>query len=73
MESVLIDLSASHRRVDRRSYVHTLSLRLLERDYRRLRHFVTEREDRLGQRISHQSVLEAALLEYLSKNTDTAE
>lgn len=54
--------------LETRAYVHTLSLRLTGEQYRRLRRFVTGHEDRTGQRITHQAVLEAALGEYLDKN-----
>lgn len=47
------------------AYVHTLSLRLTEKGYRRLRHFVVEQEDRLGRRLTHQAVLESALYHFL--------
>ena len=52
---------------DRRAYTHTLSLRLTDEQYRRLRRFVTGHEDRTGQRITHQAVLEAALADYLGE------
>ena len=51
--------------LERRAYVHTLSLRLTAEQYRRLRRFVTAHEDRTGRRVTHQAVLEAALSEYL--------
>ncbi len=54
--------------LEKRAYVHTLSLRLTGDQYRRLRRFVTRHEDRTGQRITHQAVLEAALGDYLDKN-----
>lgn len=47
------------------AYVHTLSLRLTDKGYRRLRHFVVEQEDRLGHRLTHQAVLESALYHFL--------
>jgi hypothetical protein len=52
---------------DRRAYTHTLSLRLTDEQYRQLRRFVTGHEDRTGQRITHQAVLEAALADYLDR------
>jgi len=55
-----------------RAYVHTLSLRLTSEDYRRLRRFVTAHEDRTGQRITHQAVLESALSEYLTMHGSPA-
>jgi hypothetical protein len=48
--------------------VHILSLRLTSEQYRRLRRFVTGHEDRTGQRITHQAVLEAALGDYLDRH-----
>lgn len=52
---------------DTRAYTHTLSLRLTDDQYRQLRRFVTGHEDRTGQRITHQAVLEAALAAYLGE------
>ncbi len=60
--------SSSLQSLEKRAYVHTLSLRLTGEQYRRLRRFVTGHEDRTGQRITHPAVLEAALAEYLDKN-----
>jgi hypothetical protein len=54
--------------LEKRAYVHTLSLRLTGEQYRRLRRFVTGHEDRTGQRITHQAVLETALGEYLDRH-----
>jgi hypothetical protein len=54
--------------LDRRAYAHTLSLRLTAEQYRQLRRFVTDHENRTDQRLTHQAVLEAALADYLSKN-----
>jgi hypothetical protein len=53
--------------LEKHAYVHTLSLRLTGEQYRRLRRFVTGHEDRTGQRITHQAVLEAALGDYLDR------
>jgi hypothetical protein len=53
--------------LERRVYTHTLSLRLTDEQYRQLRRFVTGHENRTGQRITHQAVLEAALANYLSR------
>jgi hypothetical protein len=60
--------SASIPAVENHAYVHTLSLRLTGEQYRRLRRFVTGHEDRTGQRITHQAVLETALGEYLDRH-----
>jgi hypothetical protein len=54
--------------LEKRAYVHTLSLRLTSEQYRRLRKFVTTHEDRTDQRITHQAVLEAALTDYLDRH-----
>jgi hypothetical protein len=54
--------------LEKHAYVHTLSLRLTGEQYRRLRRFVTGHEDRTGQRITHQAVLEAALGDYLDRH-----
>lgn len=48
-------------------YVHTLSLRLTAEQYRRLRRFVIQHEDRTGRRMTHQAVLETALVGYLDR------
>lgn len=52
----------------KQAYVHTLSLRLTNNQYRRLRRFVAHQEDQVGQRITHQTVLEIALKEFLDRN-----
>jgi hypothetical protein len=54
--------------LEKRAYVHTLSLRLTSDQYRRLRKFVTSHEDSTDQRITHQAVLEAALADYLDRH-----
>ena len=54
--------------LEKRAYVHTLSLRLTAEEYRRLRKFVTAHEDRTNQRITHQAVLETALSDYLQRH-----
>ena len=41
--------------LEKRAYVHTLSLRLTSEQYRRLRKFVTTHEDRTDQRVTHQA------------------
>jgi hypothetical protein len=60
--------SAGLQPLEKRAYVHTLSLRLTGDQYRRLRRFVTGHEDRTGQRITHQAVLETALGDYLDRH-----
>ena len=54
--------------LEKRAYVHTLSLRLTSEQYRRLRKFVTTHEDRTDQRVTHHAVLEAALADYLDRH-----
>ncbi len=50
------------------TYAHTLSLRLSADDYRMLRRFVTKHEEVTNERLTHQSVIEAALMQYLANN-----
>jgi hypothetical protein len=50
-----------------KGYAHTLSLRLTTEQYRRLRRFVAGEEDRTGQRLTHQAIIEAALADYLQR------
>lgn len=50
-----------------KGYAHTLSLRLTADQYRRLRRYVAEREDKTGKRMTHQAIIEAALDEHLTK------
>ena len=50
-----------------RAYAHTLSLRLTEDQYRRLRRYVASQEDRTGRRMTHQAIIEAALAEWLGR------
>lgn len=47
-------------------YVHTLSLRITNLDYRRLRRFVAAQEETIGRRLTHQAVLETALSRFLA-------
>jgi hypothetical protein len=54
---------------ERHAYVHTLSLRLTADQYRRLRRFVTGHEERTNERITHQAVLQAALGDYLGRQS----
>ena len=48
--------------------VRSVSFRLDDEQYRRLRRFVASYEDQTGQRITHQAILEIALAEYLERN-----
>ena len=50
-----------------KNYAHTLSLRLTAEQYRRLRRYVARVEDEGHGRVTHQSVIEAALGEYLGR------
>jgi hypothetical protein len=49
-------------------YIHMLSMRLTTEQYRRLRRFVIDYENRTDRRVTHQAVLEAALADYLESN-----
>ena len=50
-----------------KGYAHTLSLRLTSDQYRRLRRFVASEEEKTGLRLTHQSLIEAALGEWLDR------
>jgi hypothetical protein len=50
-----------------KGYAHTLSLRLTAEQYRRLRRFVADQEEKHGKRATHQTIIEAALDQYLTK------
>ena len=50
-----------------KNYAHTLSLRLTAEHYRRLRRYAARVEDEGQGRVTHQSVIEAALAEYLDR------
>jgi hypothetical protein len=52
-----------------KAYAHTLSLRLTAEGYRRLRRYVAEQEEKTGKRTTHQSIIEAALDDYLAKKS----
>lgn len=52
-----------------KGYAHTLSLRLTTDQYRRLRRFVADQEDKTGKRATHQAIIEASLDEYLTKRS----
>jgi len=62
-----IDAIAPGQTQEDRGYVHTLSLRLTAEQYRRLRRFVIGHEDSTGHKLTHQAVLEAALVDFLGK------
>lgn len=50
-----------------KAYAHTLSLRLTAAQYRRLRRYVAAQEDQTGRRLTHQTIIETALSEYLGR------
>ena len=50
-----------------KNYAHTLSLRLTAEQYRRLRRYVARVEEEGRGRLTHQSVIETALGEYLDR------
>lgn len=50
-----------------KNYAHTLSLRLTAEQYRRLRRYAARVEDEGQGRVTHQSVIETALGEYLDR------
>ena len=54
--------------LEKAAYAHTLSFRLTTEQYRQLRRFVTDYENRTDRRLTHQAVLEAALADYLDQN-----
>jgi hypothetical protein len=49
-----------------KGYAHTLSLRLTADQYRRLRRYVADQEEKTGKRATHQAIIEAALEDYLT-------
>ncbi len=50
-----------------KNYAHTLSLRLTAEQYRRLRRYVARVEDEGHGRVTHQSVIEVALTDYIER------
>jgi hypothetical protein len=50
-----------------KGYAHTLSLRLTADQYRRLRRYVADQEEKTGKRATHQAIIETALDDYLTK------
>jgi hypothetical protein len=51
-----------------KGYAHTLSLRLTAEDYRGLRRYVADQEEKTGKRITHQSLLEGLLRAFLAEH-----
>ncbi len=51
---------------------HIVPLRLAGKSYRHLRQFVLDVEEQTGRRLTHQSILERALTEYLDVNSKRA-
>ena len=64
---VLAPIAAGPDGMAPKGYAHTLSLRLTAEQYRRLRRFVADQEDRTGKRATHQAIIEAALDAHLTK------
>ena len=50
-----------------RGYGHTLSYRMTAEQYRRLRRFVAEQEEKTGKRTTHQAIIEAAVEDWLTR------
>ena len=48
-----------------KSYAHTLSYRMTTEQYRQLRRFVAEQEEKTGRRVTHQAIIEAAVMQWL--------
>ena len=65
--SMVQDAPSTPQAREMKSYAHTLILRLTADQYRRLRRFVAAEEDRTGGRVTHQSVIEAAISEWLDR------
>ncbi len=51
-----------------KGYAHTLSLRLSAEDYRGLRRYVADQEEKTGKRTTHQSLLEGLLRSFLAEH-----
>ncbi len=49
-----------------KAYEHSLSLRLTAEDYRDLRRYTAEQEERTGNRLTHQALIEGLLLTFLA-------
>jgi len=54
----------------RPAYTHTVTLRLTSDQYRTMRYFIIACEERLGGRLTHQTLLEAALNHYITITND---
>lgn len=52
-----------------KTYAHTLSLRLTSDQYAKLRRHAIRHETTTGDRLSHQAIIEAALDEWLKRNS----
>jgi hypothetical protein len=50
-----------------RAYAHTLSFRMTNEGYRRLRRYVADQEAETGRRTTQQAIFEEALEEYFAK------
>jgi hypothetical protein len=63
-----VQTAAAPQPVATKGYAHTLSLRLTADQYRRLRRFVAREEERTGQRLTHQALIETAISDWLDKH-----
>jgi hypothetical protein len=50
-----------------KGYSHTLSYRMTADQYRQLRRFVADQEEKTGKRITHQAIIEAAVMQWLKE------
>ncbi len=50
-----------------KGYAHTLSYRMTADQYRQLRRFVADQEEKTGKRITHQAIIEAAVMQWLKE------
>lgn len=69
-DELLLETQGMQQATGRAAYVHTLGVRLTDQEYRNLRRFVARQEERLGRRLTHQAVLEAALHQFLERQQE---
>jgi hypothetical protein len=50
-----------------KGYAHTLSYRMTADQYRQLRRFVADQEEKTGKRVTHQAIIEAAVTQWLKE------
>jgi hypothetical protein len=48
--------------------IHVMTIRVPAERYRRLRQFAIKQEQKSGERITHQAIMDTALVEYLDRN-----